>query len=90
MTTLLFLLSFVISGLLLWSSLRYGVRTQPAQFFFYFACVLTGGVTLRSVFLRKNHPENYEEFEPDLDMDKVETVRKDHVWFTHTCARVRI
>ncbi len=54
--------------------MHYGVRTQPAQFLFYLAAAICGGVTLRAIFRRKNQPGLYSEYE-DLDGDKIDTVR---------------
>ncbi len=72
-TTMIFFLSYASSALLLLSSMHFGIRTQPAQFFFYFTHVFTGAVTLRSIYRRKNQPELYLEFE-DVDADKIDNV----------------
>ncbi len=73
LTSMVFFLSYLSSLVLLLSSLHFGVRTQPAQFLFYLAAAICGGVTLRSIFLRKNHPSDYTEFET-VDDDKIDKV----------------
>ena len=45
---------------LLLLSLRYGIRTSPAQFFFYFFSLITGAATLRSIIFRKMESDNYD------------------------------
>ena len=57
LAAVIFLLSYVLSFGLLWLSLRYGIRTSPSQFMFYFASVVCEGVNFRSVVRRKTHPE---------------------------------
>ena len=75
-----FFFSYVLSALMLWSSMHFGVRTQPSQFLFYLAAVICGGVTLRSAYLRKNHPEDYlnhpeHYYEENFDEDKIDKVK---------------
>ena len=53
----IYLLSYVISLLILWLSLRYGIRTSPTLFMFYLVTVICEGISFRSVVRRKTHPE---------------------------------
>ena len=55
-----FLLSYILSLVILWLSLRYGVRTSPALFLFYLVSVICEGINFRSVVRRKTHPEEEE------------------------------
>ena len=55
-----FLLSYILSLVILWLSLRYGVRTSPALFLFFLVSVICEGINFRSVVRRKTHPEEEE------------------------------
>ena len=50
--------------MLLLLSLRYGIRTSPAQFFFYFFSLITGAATLRSIIFRKMESDANDNYEP--------------------------
>ena len=49
-------------------SLKYGIRTSPAQFFYYFSSVITGAITMRSVVQR------YQEEADSFDLDANERI----------------
>ena len=51
---------FFRSFILLILSLKYGIRTSPAQFYFYISCLFTGAFTLRSITQRKDDLEYYD------------------------------
>ena len=53
---------------LLLLSLRYGIRTSPAQFFFYFFSLITGAATLRSIIFRKMESDD-NNFDPNDNND---------------------
>ncbi len=69
-----FALGFTVSAGLLLASLRYGVRSSPAQFIFYLLSTICGAMQLRSVFKRRNHPSFYE-----LDADEPNPDRLDRL-----------
>ena len=48
-----FLITYAVSFLLLLMSLKYGIRTSPAQFYLYFSSVVCGTVTFRSIIFRR-------------------------------------
>ena len=52
---------------LLLLSLRYGIRTSPAQFFFYFFSLITGAATLRSIIFRKMESDSDDNYDPNDD-----------------------
>ena len=56
---LYFIKTLFRSFILLILSLKYGLRTSPAQFYFYISCLFTGAFTLRSIVQRKDNLEEY-------------------------------
>ena len=50
------------SLLLLLGAKKYGIRTSPSQFSFYFLWLFTGAINLRSIILRRDDRDN---FDPD-------------------------
>ena len=64
------------SLVLLLLSLRYGIRTSPAQFFFYFFSLITGAATLRSIIFRKMESDSNDNYEP---IDDNETYYADYI-----------
>ena len=62
--------------MLLLLSLRYGIRTSPAQFFFYFFSLITGAATLRSIIFRKMESDSNDNYEP---IDDNETYYADYI-----------
>ena len=47
---------------------KYGIRTSPTQFLFFFTWIVSGAISLRHIILRKNQGHDYfhEEYDPDI------------------------
>jgi hypothetical protein len=47
--------------------MKYGIRTSPAQFMFYFVWLFVGAITTRSAILRKMDDNSQEFYAPATD-----------------------
>ena len=65
-TPVIFILSFLMSLVLLLLSQRYGVHTSYTQFFFYLLSVVCGAPILRNLVKKQNEEDKYDIVDPDL------------------------
>ena len=60
-------ISEIRSLIMLLLAKKYGIRTSPAQFLFFFAWIVSGAISLRHIILRKNQGfDTYHTYDPDV------------------------